>query len=139
MTAQALAGAWRLTSCYVIDAHGQKTYPFGSDAPGLLTLQGDGYMAWAMMRANRAPFMDPNPLDGTPQERDDAYASYFSYLGTYRVVDGQIHFSVLLSLFPNWTGTTQVRSFELVDQNLHLTTPMPSGTAHFDFQRTGTL
>lgn len=125
MVPSELTGNWRLLSAELKGENGETSYPFGTDPVGYLTFLADGYVAWAMMRSGRPNFRSSNPLEATEKERAAAYASYFSYNGTYRIEGDKILIDVDVSLFPNWTGTLQTRFFEMHGDRLQVhTQPM---------------
>ena len=123
MAPSELIGNWRLLSAKLRDENGETSDPFGDDPVGYLAFLADGYVAWSMMRSGRPNFQSSNPLEATEKERAAAYASYFSYNGTYRIEGDKILIDVDVSLFPNWTGTEQTRFFEVRGDRLQVHTP----------------
>jgi hypothetical protein len=55
--------------------------------------------------------------------RADAYSTYLAYWGTYELCDDTIVRRVDTSLFPDWSGEEQTRSFTHDDDGLVLRTP----------------
>jgi len=77
------------------------------------------------MGSERARFAAGNFLEGTAEENKAAVHGTISYYGTYSV-DATTHtvtHHIERSLFPNWDGTNQARTFKLLGDELTLTTP----------------
>jgi hypothetical protein len=115
-------GTWRLVSCELRSSDGEVSYPMGRDAVGYIMYSADGYMSVAFMRANRPMFAVEDVLGGSQAEKAAAVASYISYASAFDVGDGEVRHHIEVSLFPNWTGVTQVRRFRFEDDKLLLST-----------------
>ena len=63
----------------------------------------------------------PSRTATTDAEVRAAYAAYTSYAGTYVVRGAQVVHRVELSLFPNWIGGEQARTYEFIGDRLVLT------------------
>ena len=141
MTRNPFAGTWKLVSYEVRRADGKVTYPWGDSPQGRLMYSEDGHVSVAMMGSDRTAFAARELKLGTPQEKVAAADSYISYAGRYEVVDGnRVVHHVEVSLFPNWVGKDQVRSFQFDSNRLMLTTePDPSDekrkTGHLIWER----
>jgi hypothetical protein len=120
-----LVGGWRLRRWVALDEDGTETLPMGADANGLLTYTGDGTMIVVIGRADRPPFGSDDVMGGSEAERAGAFASFLAYGGRYEVVGGSVIHHVEASLFPNWVGTAQRRTwqFEAGDRRLTLVSP----------------
>jgi len=141
MTRNPFAGTWKLVSYEVSRADGKVTYPWGDSPQGRLMYSEDGYVSVAMMGSDRTRFAARELKLGTPQEKVAAVDSYISYAGRYEVVGGnKVVHRVEVSLFPNWVGKDQVRSFQFDGNRLMLATePDPSDekrkTGHLIWER----
>ena len=140
MSANPFVGTWQLVSAESKDASGEISHPLGQDATGYLIYSSDGYMAVAIMQANRSNFASADTRGGSLDEKGAAFDTYVSYSGTYEVKGERVIHHVEMSLFPNWSGTDQERFFEFSGDQLALRTPpiMIQGverTAHLIWQR----
>jgi hypothetical protein len=135
MTHDPFIGTWRLLSYEIRGADGEIKYPWGQDPVGLLIYSGDGYMSVAMMSASRTRFTDKDVKKGTNEEKATAVDTYVSYSGRYEVQEDTVTHHVEVSLFPNWVGNDQKRTFQFDGNRLTLSTPLPGG----DMQRSAHL
>jgi hypothetical protein len=115
-------GTWKLISFEYRHKDGEVFCPLGANAVGWLTYGADGRMAVQIMKPDRPRFTTSDFLGGTPEEKLSAYEGYIAYLGTYTVNEaaGYVVHHVEGSLFPNWIGTEQKRSFTLNGSRLVL-------------------
>lgn len=129
-TTDRLVGTWKLRSFEVVTPNGQVVeQPMGPHPVGAIMYDG-ARMCVQITRLDRRNFAANDIRAGTPTEKQAAYETYFAYCGTYTIYEGEgflVH-ALDFSLFPNWTGTSQKRFFELSGDRLTLTTPpYPSG------------
>ena len=120
-------GTWRLLSFETRLSDGSVTYPFGTDAQGIVNYTPDGRMAVAVWKANRTPFAVNDLQLGTPEEYTAAMKGYIQYMGTV-TVDREhrtVHHKVDSSVFPNWVGSTQSRFYEFNDDGTRLVLSTP--------------
>lgn len=117
-----LVGTWRLVSYRLIGSKGRVRYPYGEDPTGYILYGADGYMAVSIMRNNRRPFAGADILRRTNEEAAEATRTYLSYSGTYELQPGRVIHHVKVSLFPNWTETSQERFYALSGNRLDLST-----------------
>lgn len=124
MLREALLGYWKLVSWEVHRADGLVTYPFGSHPRGLLVYGENGLMTAQLGDPDRPRFASNDRALGTPAELQAAFEGYTAYFGRYEVDEDRqavIHYPDL-ALFPNYTGTTQVRYVRLDGNRLSLST-----------------
>ncbi len=114
---------WRLVAWRRIAADGSVSYPLGTDASGLLIYAENGRMAVQMAGANRPALAVDDPLGGDAEARASAYSTYLAYFGSYEVQGDTVVHNIEESLFPNWSGETQVRPFTVESDELVLRTP----------------
>ena len=107
-------GTWILVTSEFRTSAGKVTYPLGEKAVGILIYDTGGRMAAQLMRPDRPKFASGDMRGGTPEENKAAVEGYVAYFGRYEVnsINGTIVLHVEASLFPNWLGQDQVRSFE---------------------------
>ena len=80
-------------------------------------------MAASVIRADRANFNSADIWAARPEEKLAAFDTYGSYCGRYEVKGDKVIHHIELSLFPNWSGRDQERSFEFSRDRLTLRTP----------------
>jgi hypothetical protein len=118
-----LVGRWRLVSYVARADDGSLAFPLGRNVEGSLLYTTEGWMAAQVGAADRVRFTTEDPMGASEAERAVAFSSYLAYCGPYDVAGDVITHHVVMSSFPNWVGTEQVRSFELVGDELLLRTP----------------
>jgi hypothetical protein len=138
-----VVGTWRLASFESRTLDGNVVYPAGPDPVGYIMYNEDGYMSVAFMAADRTAFASGDIRGGSAEERIAAFDTYLSYCGTYEVQGNKVIHHIEVSLFPNWTGVSQERFFELDGDKLSLSTPpiLQGGierTSHLVWKRVGT-
>ena len=114
-----LLGTWRLKSHTVTTANGGRSTPYGDSPKGYLTYSADGRMQVIGVASDR------NVAAGTTSAHDERIALYdtmFAYGGTFSVEGRRIIHHVDIAWNESWTGTDQIRDFELSDDLLTLTT-----------------
>jgi hypothetical protein len=119
-----LVGTYRLIAAEHVDADGARGEPFGPEPVGYMTYTDEGYMFVLMSRADRALFAAGDILGGTVEERAAAFGDASAFVGRYRTAGNVITYELVAATYPNWVGTTQVRTFEFDGERLVLTTPM---------------
>lgn len=125
-----LAGTWTLRSYQLVGSRGRVRYPYGEDAVGFIVYGADGFMAVSIMAANRPFFAGAGIRRRTAAEGAEATRTYLSYCGRYEVQAGRIVHHIKMSLFPNWTGTSQERFYRIDGDMLELrSTPLLSDGA----------
>jgi hypothetical protein len=80
-------------------------------------------MAVQIMGAARPALTTDDPLGGDVTARAGAYSTYLAYFGTYELAGESVVHCIDGSLFPNWSGEKQVRSFTAEGDELVLRTP----------------
>jgi len=134
-----LIGTYRLVSFESIADDGEVMQPFGENPAGFAMYTAQGYMSAILMMRERQTFPEGDILAAGDRERAEAFASSSAYAGRWEIVDGRIVHHLEATTFPNWTGTTQVREFELTDSHLTLFPPrmlmqgkIRRGRVHFE-------
>jgi hypothetical protein len=119
-------GAWRLISAEYRSADGTVVdSPWGPEPQGMLIYDSYGHMAAQLGRRDRAPFAGGDQLRGSADEVKAAFESYNAYWGRYEVDEHArtVTHHVEQAMFPNWTGSKQLRYYKLEATRLILTTP----------------
>ncbi len=122
MSQDQFVGAWRLVSYEVQLANGSVRYPFGEVPVGLVIFMADGRMAAQLMRPDRPRFASDEQGSGTPDEIRQAFSGCVAYFGKCDIDEEArtLVTHVEGSLFPNWIGGAQVRTYEFRGDRLVL-------------------
>ena len=127
-----LLGTWKLKSCVVTTAAGVRSTPYGQNPTGYLSYSADGRMQVIGAANGR---IVPAGATSTDNERAALHDTMFAYAGTYSVEAGKVIHHVDISWNEVWTGTVQVRLFEVNGNTLTLTTriadPASDTEAHY--------
>lgn len=115
-----LLGAWHLVRWEITYGDGRApTFPFGTQASGLITYTHDGTMQACITRPNRPRLSSDSVRSAPAAERLAAFESYFHYAGLYALSGEtgarQVVHTVTHSLNPNFVGTQQVRDMHFSD------------------------
>ena len=127
-----LLGTWKLKSHVVTTAAGERSTPYGENPKGYLSYSADGRMqVIGAANLRRVPSGASPPED----ERVALYETMFAYAGRYSVDDGKVIHHVDISWNEAWTGTDQIRLFEVNGNILTLTThiadPVTGAATHY--------
>lgn len=114
-----LLGTWKLSSYIVTDATGRQSTPYGERPTGYLNYSADGRMQAIGAATTRIIPSGPTPPEN---ERVALYDTMFAYAGRYSVEAGKVTHHVDISWNESWTGTDQVRHFEVNGNTLTLRT-----------------
>jgi Lipocalin-like domain len=127
-TAKDLVGAWIAVS-NVAEQGGVKSEPYGATPQGMLIFEADGRYGLILSRKDVPKFASNSRTNGTADENKAVVQGTISHFGRYTVspADKSILFHIELSTYPNFNGTEQKRSFELVGEELKYTVPAFSG------------
>ena len=120
--ARAFVGTWRLVSLEASLEDGE-VIRARRRRSGYLMYGDDGYMSVAFMADGRPRFSSPDIRGGTLEEKVAAIDDYVSYCGRFEVKEDRVVHHIEVSLFPNWVGTSQDRSYEFDGDRLTLSTP----------------
>jgi hypothetical protein len=126
-----IVGTWALTGADKILPDGTRVSDFGANPHGLVIFTADGHYTVEIYRADRLKFSFSDKLKGTPEEYKDASLGMSVHFGRYTVdsVKGTISFHIDRASFPNWDDSTQVRTYEMVGDELTWKVPArPDGS-----------
>src|SRR5258708_23699012 len=127
-------GTWKLKSYVVTFSTGRHSTPYGEHPTGYLSYSADGRMEAIGAASGR---IVPAGIAPPDNERVALYDTMFAYAGTYSVETGRVIHHVDISWNEVWTGTDQIRFFEVNGNTLTLSTTVrsadPSGDtdAHY--------
>jgi hypothetical protein len=113
-----LLGTWRLKSYVATTDAGEKSMPYGVHPNGYLSYSVEGRMQVIGTSDGR---IAPHPAAPTDDERMMLYETMFAYAGTYEVEAGKVIHHVDISWNHAWTGTDQVRFYEVTGNTLTIT------------------
>jgi hypothetical protein len=100
--------------------------PFGASPTGTLTYTRDGCVIVLVSYSGRKPLSGADRIASPPEERAEAFATFFAYSGTYAVKGDTVTHHIEIASVPNWVNTDLVRVFSLTGQRLTLRTPPQS-------------
>jgi Lipocalin-like domain len=127
-----LLGTWKLKSYVVTTAAGVRSTPYGENPTGYLSYAADGRMQAIGAANGRVVPAGPTPPDN---ERVALHDTMFAYAGTYSVETAKVIHYVDISWNEVWTGTDQIRVFQVNGNTLTLTTratdPASGTEAHY--------
>lgn len=126
-----IVGTWALVAADKLLPDGSRVSDYGNNPQGLVIFAADGYYSVQIYRADRLKFSSGDKLKGSPEEYKDASLSTSSHFGRYTVdpVKHTITFHIDRATFPNWDGTTQVRTYEMKEDELSWKVPpRPDGS-----------
>lgn len=116
-----VVGVWQLNS-WTAHHHDSITYPYGEEAQGQIIYTKGGKMSFMLSKNNRENFGTQDRSKITAEQALKANNSFFAYWGNYtvdfekKIITHHIH----QSLLPDWSGTNQLRYFELGQDTLLL-------------------
>jgi hypothetical protein len=116
-----LIGPWKLQAYSREFTDGGRQYNlFGEHPNGYLTYTSDGRMNAILTMEVR-----PKPVGAVPtnDQKEKLFGSMVAYAGSYTVDGSKVIHHVDISWNEAWTGTDQVRFFQLDGDTLTITTP----------------
>lgn len=119
-------GRWRIVEWVQHYDDGKKQYPLGRNPHGFI--QYDRDRMFCFLCGGERKHLSGGQWTAPEAEKAAAYASCFSYSGTYEIAGDEILHRVDLSLYPNWVGTTQRRRAVLREGRLSLSARLEEGT-----------
>ncbi len=123
-----LVGTWTLARVDNVLRDGKRIPLYGDRPQGLLVFDAQGRYALQILREDRPRFASGDKAKGTPEENQAAVAGNNSHFGRWEVSAAGSTLTVHIdhAFFPNWEGTTQVRTFTLEGAELRYTVPTPT-------------
>ena len=117
-----LLGTWKLRSHVVTTPAGERLTPYGEKPKGYLTYSADGRMQVIGAADGRTA-----PASGSPSENERVvlYDTMFAYAGTYSLDRTKVIHHVDVSWNEVWSGTEQIRLFDVDGNILTLRTHIP--------------
>ena len=119
-------GTWQLVDCCALTEDGGRLpSPLGAKVLGQIMYDAAGNMSAQLMAADRPRFSSKSPEETPAAEFKDAFLSFTSYWGTYRIdhAAGTVTHTVIGANAPSWPGSEQLRYFALDGRRLTLKTP----------------
>ena len=123
-----LVGTWTLVLVDNVLPDGSRVHLYGPSPSGLLMFDAEGRYGLQIVSAGRPAFASNDKSRGTPDEYRAAVQGSNAHFGSYAIdqAKGTITFRIEHASFPNWEGTEQRRSFQLVGDRLKYTVPAPT-------------
>ena len=118
-------GAWKLVSFESRLADGSVRLPFGKAPVGIAIFSPDGHVAAQLMRPDRPRFASDEQNTGTAEEIRQAFSNCVAYFGKCEIDEATrtLVTHVEGSMYPNWIGGDQTRTYAFRDGRLSLSPP----------------
>jgi hypothetical protein len=126
----AIEGTWTLAYADVQHPDGTRGHDYGDAPKGLLQIDHAGHYSMLIFNSTRPKFASSDKNAATPSEFRAAMLGTSSHYGTVQMdpAKGALIFHIEGATFPNWEGTTQVRSYVLNGDMLsYKVPPRPNG------------
>jgi Lipocalin-like domain len=119
--ASALIGTWRhLSGTMVEEGSGEQKSNLSAAPNGYVNFCADGRLILLSTDSARKPPAGQVP---TPVEAEALYRSMIGYAGTYKIEGNKVTYDLDVTWNESWTGTKQVRFWEVNGDRLTITTP----------------
>jgi hypothetical protein len=112
-----IVGVWKIRTFALVDSGGGQIKPFGEKPNGQAVFTAGGHVALVMTGETRKAAAGAT---ATSEEASALFSSMAAAAGTYRLEGNTLTVSVTSSWNESWTGTQQIRSVELKDGQLTL-------------------
>ncbi len=125
-----IEGTWELAFADVQHPDGTRTHDYGDAPKGMLQIDHGGHYSLFIFDSSRPRFAAKDKSAGTPNEFRAAVLGTSSHFGTVEIdtTKNTLTFHIEGATFPNWEGTTQVRSYVLSgDMLTYKVPPRPNG------------
>lgn len=126
----AIEGTWALDFADVQHSDGTRAHDYGDAPKGVMQVDAQGHYTIFIFNGSRPKFAANDKGQGTPEEIRAALMGTSSHYGTVEMDPAKhtLTFHIEGSTFPNWEGTTQVRSYMLSGDRLsYKVPPRPNG------------
>jgi hypothetical protein len=118
-----VVGTWRLVAASASNGSTRNDAPYGPTPSGLITYTSDGRVMAIICHSGRKPLASGDRISASTDERAEAFATSFSYAGSYSLSGDKIIHRVELASVQNWVATDLVRLVRLGGNRVTLTTP----------------
>ena len=115
-----LVGTWRQMSGVAPGSAGDELHTFGRHPVGFVQFTAEGRVTLMTVHADRAK---PATAVATAAEAARLFETMIAYSGTFEVDGNKVIYDLDISWNQSWTGTKQVRHFELRGDKLQVWTP----------------
>ena len=124
-----ITGRWDIISWEQLFDDGRRELPMGENLEGFIRYCADGDMVCMIGRADRPNFETGGQWNADDREKASAYNSMLAYAGRFTLEGDSVTHHVDISMFPNWKGGQQKRTFQLQeDGSLALTARLERDT-----------
>lgn len=126
----AIEGTWALDFADVQHPDGTRTHDYGDAPKGVMQIDRQGHYTVFIFNGARPKFAANEKSRGTPEEIRAALMGTSSHYGTVEMdpAKSTLTFHIEGSTYPNWEGTTQVRTYVLSGDKLsYKVPPRPNG------------
>lgn len=113
-TAESLIGTWKLVSVSASTPDGAAVdQPMGSNPTGVHTYTSDGRMSSIISFGGRKPLSTSDRYAARPEEKAEAFVTFFAYAGRYSVQAGKVIHHVEIASVQNWVNTDLTRDIRI--------------------------
>jgi hypothetical protein len=128
LQANDLVGSWLLVEWRIDYPDGRpSSWPFGTDAVGLIVYGADGWMTATMSRRARTALSAVSALKADESSKARAFQEYLTYAGRWSLEGNRIAHDVEMSMNPALIGTRQWREATFEGARLVLAAAEPIG------------
>lgn len=124
---ETLVGAWKLVEYSIEDKNkkGEKFYPLGKDATGIILYTPDGYMSAQLMASGRPVYANGHIHTGSIEEMSKAAKGYMAYSGKYEVNEttSTLTHHMEVSMNPTWLDQAQERYVKQEGDTIQIIAP----------------
>ena len=125
-TAESLIGTWKLVSVSAKTADGAAIdQPMGSNPTGVHTYTREGRMSSIISFGGRKPLSTSDRFAARPEEKAEAFVTFFAYAGRYSVKAGKVYHHVEIASVQNWVNRISYHIQIDGDRITHRTPPQP--------------
>ncbi|MFH7015911.1 lipocalin-like domain-containing protein [Flavobacterium sp. FlaQc-47] len=108
-----IAGTWTLVAVENNNADGTKTFPYGTNAKGILFFDSKGNYAIQIYKNERQKIASGDKNNCTAEENISIVQGSNSHFGSYKIdeINKTLTFKIQTASFPNWENTEQKRYY----------------------------
>jgi hypothetical protein len=117
-----LLGSWSLVSAVQFFDDGERRDEFGPNPAGFLCYNPGGIVSATLGDSHRPRVAATDPQGASPEEYASAASRFIAYAGPFTVDPEKrtVTHHISISLYPNWQGEGQVRSFVVDGDRLNI-------------------
>jgi hypothetical protein len=123
-SAESLIGTWKLVSVSAKTPDGAAVdHPMGLNPTGVHTYTSDGRMSSIISFGGRKPLSTSDRYAARPEEKAEAFVTFFAYAGRYSVKAGKVTHHVEIASVQNWVNTDLMRDIQIAGDRITYRVP----------------